>query len=53
MAFSPLSGLNVLVSLSLLRSGAIFKVLPDTPIAWRDVILGSVIIALLLRSASP
>jgi hypothetical protein len=31
MAFSPLSGLNVLVSLSLLRSGAIFKVLPDTP----------------------
>jgi membrane protein len=50
-AFDPLllSGLNLLVSLSLFAFlfGAIFKVLPDTPIAWRDVILGGFVTALL------
>jgi membrane protein len=50
-AFGPwlLSGLNLLVSLSLFAFlfGAIFKVLPDTPIAWRDVILGGFVTALL------
>jgi membrane protein len=50
-AFGPLllSSLNLLVSLSLfaLLFGAIFKVLPDTPIAWRDVILGGFATALL------
>jgi len=49
--FAPmlLSGLNTLVSLllfSILFAG-IFKVLPDTTIAWRDVIIGGVITALL------
>lgn len=51
IAFGPLllSSLNLLVSLSLfaLLFGAIFKVLPDTPIAWRDVILGGFATALL------
>jgi len=50
-AFDPLLllGLNLLVSLSLFAFlfGAIFKVLPDTPIAWRDVILGGFVTALL------
>ena len=44
-----LSGLNTLISLFLfaILFAAIFKVLPDTTIAWRDVITGGVITALL------
>ena len=44
-----LAALNTLVSLSLftLLFAAIYKVLPDTPIAWREVGLGAFITALL------
>ena len=49
--FAPLllAALNTLVSLSLftLLFAAIYKVLPDTPIAWREVGLGAFITALL------
>ncbi len=45
VAFAPLllSTLNTLISVILfaLLFGAIFKVLPDTPISWRDVFCGS------------
>jgi membrane protein len=43
------SALNVLVSLVLIAVlfAAIYKVLPDRPIAWRDVIMGAVVTAVL------
>ena len=42
-------GLNFLISLVLVTVlfGAIYKVLPDKPVAWRDVLAGSVATALL------
>lgn len=42
-------GLNFLISLALITVlfGAIYKVLPDKPVAWRDVAAGSVATALL------
>ncbi len=42
-------GLNFLISLVLITVlfGAIYKVLPDKPIAWRDVLAGSIATALL------
>jgi len=44
-----LAMLNTVISLGLFAAlfSAIFKVLPDTPIAWRDVILGGLITAVL------
>jgi len=44
-----LSALNILVSLALfsLLFGAIYRTLPDTPIAWRDVATGAVLTAIL------
>ena len=44
-----LSALNFVVSLALISVlfAAIYKVLPDRPIAWRDVITGAVVTALL------
>jgi membrane protein len=47
-----LSILNFVVSLALLSVlfAAIYKVLPDRPIAWRDVILGAVVTALLFTA---
>lgn len=49
--FAPflLALLNTVISLGLftILFSAIFKVLPDTPIAWRDVILGGFVTALL------
>jgi membrane protein len=44
-----LEGLNVLVSLVVvtLLFATIFKVLPDTPVAWRDVWVGAIITAVL------
>ena len=44
-----LSILNVVVSLALLSVlfAAIYKVLPDRPIAWRDVLVGAVVTAIL------
>jgi membrane protein len=43
------AALNVLVSLVLIAVllAAIYKVLPDRPIAWRDVIMGAVVTAVL------
>jgi membrane protein len=48
-AAGVLQGLNVLVSLIVitLLFATIFKVLPDVPVAWRDVWVGAVITALL------
>jgi membrane protein len=50
-AFAPLilSFLNTIISLLLftLLFAAIFKVLPDTPIAWRDVGIGAFVTAIL------
>jgi membrane protein len=50
-SFAPLllSGLNTLISLGLftLLFAAIYKVLPDTPISWRDVGIGALITAVL------
>ena len=50
-AFAPLllSVLNTVISIVLFSVlfGAIFKVLPDTPIAWRDVVLGGFVTAIL------
>ncbi len=45
------AALNMIVSLGLtaILFAAIFKVLPDTPIAWREVIAGAVITALLFN----
>ena len=47
-----LSILNFVVSLALLSVlfAAIYKMLPDRPIAWRDVIVGSVVTALLFTA---
>jgi membrane protein len=44
-----LKGLNVLVSLTVvtLLFATIFKVLPDVPVAWRDVWVGAIITAVL------
>jgi len=44
--------LNVLVSLALISIlvAAIYKVLPDRPIAWRDVIIGAVVTAVLFTA---
>jgi membrane protein len=44
--------LNVLVSLVLISIlfAAIYKVLPDRPIAWRDVIIGAVVTAVLFTA---
>ena len=44
-----LEGLNVLVSLVVvtLLFAMIFKVMPDAPVAWRDVWVGAVITAVL------
>jgi membrane protein len=50
-AFAPLllSALNTIVSIALFTVlfAAIFKVLPDTPIAWRDVLIGAFLTAVL------
>jgi membrane protein len=50
-AFAPLllSVLNTVISIVLFSVlfAAIFKVLPDTPIAWRDVVLGGFVTAIL------
>jgi membrane protein len=45
-------GLNVLVSLVLISIlfAAIYKVLPDRPIDWRDVIIGAVVTAVLFTA---
>jgi membrane protein len=47
-----LSALNFIVSLALISVlfAAIYKVLPDRPIAWRDVITGAVVTALLFTA---
>jgi membrane protein len=47
-----LTTLNILVSLALftLLFGAIYSVLPDTPIAWRDVAVGSFVTAALFTA---
>jgi membrane protein len=47
-----LSVLNTIVSVSLfaLLFAAIYKVLPDTPIAWRDVVTGAILTALLFTA---
>ena len=54
VAFAPLllSVLNTLVSgiLFALLFGLIFKVLPDTPIAWRDVLWGAVLTSLMFTA---
>jgi Virulence factor BrkB len=49
-----LAALNTLISLGLftLLFAAIYKVLPDTPISWREVGIGALITAALFRSAS-
>jgi len=50
-AFAPflLAGLNTVISLGLFTAlfSAIFKVLPDTPIAWEDVFAGGLTTAIL------
>ena len=55
-SFAPLllAGLNTLISLGLftLLFAAIYKVLPDTHITWREVGIGALITAVLLRLAS-
>jgi membrane protein len=54
LTFAPLllSTLNTLISAILfaLLFGAIFKVLPDTPIDWRDVIAGGVLTSLMFTA---
>jgi membrane protein len=47
-----LSGLNLVVSLGLITVlfAAIYKILPDRPMAWKDVILGAVITTLLFTA---
>jgi membrane protein len=44
-----LAALNTVISLLLftLLFAAIYKVLPDTPIAWREVVIGALITAIL------
>lgn len=50
-SFAPLllAALNTIISLGLftLLFAAIYKVLPDTPIAWREVVIGALITAIL------
>src|SRR5512133_930746 len=44
-----MTSINVVISLALisLLFAAVFKVLPDRPLKWRDVIIGAVVTAIL------
>ncbi len=47
-----LSGINLVISLVLITAlfAAIYKILPDRPLAWKDVMLGAVITTLLFTA---